>query len=323
MVLMQALRFDGRLRLTEVARPQPQTGEALIRVRIVGLCQTDVEITRGYKQFSGILGHEFVGQVEAAPDPSWIGQRVVGELNIGCGQCGRCQRGQQKHCRNRTVLGIFGRDGSLAEYLTLPLANLHPVPDKIPDAVAVFTEPLAAVLEIMEQVPVRPDSRVLVVGDGKLGLLCALVLRLIGCELHLVGRHPEKMSLVALLGITTHQSETFAEDDFDLVIEASGAPSGWQTAVAAVRPQGTIVLKSTYHQDFAFNPSALVVPEVTVVGSRCGPFAPALRLLAQGLVNPWPLISRVFPLAQAVEAFDYAQQKGVLKVLIEVYQDGI
>ncbi|MBW1918527.1 MAG: alcohol dehydrogenase catalytic domain-containing protein [Deltaproteobacteria bacterium] len=330
---MQALRFDGQLRLVQVPRPQPQAGEALIRVRLVGLCQTDVEITGGYKQFQGILGHEFVGRVEAASDPAWIGQRVVGEINIGCGQCLLCQRGQSKHCQQRTVLGISGRDGALAEYLTLPLANLHQVPDSVPDAVAVFTEPLAAALEILVQVPISPTSKVLIVGDGKLGLLSALALRLTGAELHLVGRHPEKMALVAALGVITHKADHFVGEegsgpgrifppDFDLVVECSGAPAGWHTALAAVRPQGSIVAKSTYQQTLEFNPTLLVVPEVTVIGSRCGPFAPALRLLANGLVNPRPLISRTFPLAQAREALEYAQQPEVLKVLVEVTSDG-
>ncbi|MDD3581230.1 MAG: alcohol dehydrogenase catalytic domain-containing protein [Desulfobacca sp.] len=326
---MNALRFDGQVCMVQVPRPQPAVGEALIRVQLVGLCQTDVEITRGYKNFQGILGHEFVGQVVAAPDAAWIGQRVVGEINIGCGRCPRCQRGQAKHCQHRTVLGIYGRDGALAEYLTLPLANLHQVPASVPDEVAVFTEPLAAALEILAQVPVGPDYRVLIVGDGKLGLLSALVLRLTGCELHLLGRHPEKLALVADLGVMTHQADRQAEldnsaqfgtypPDFDLVVEASGSPSGWHTAVAAVRPQGTIVAKSTYQQALEFNPTMLVVPEVTVIGSRCGPFAPALRLLAKGLIDPRPLISKVFPLAQAPAALAYAQQPGVLKVLVEV-----
>ncbi|MFP3867191.1 MAG: MDR/zinc-dependent alcohol dehydrogenase-like family protein [Desulfobacteraceae bacterium] len=330
---MQALRFDGQLRLVQVPRPQPPAGEALIRVGLVGLCQTDVEITRGYKNFQGILGHEFVGWVEAAPDPDWVGRRVVGEINIGCGRCPRCQRGQPKHCQYRTVLGISGRDGALAEYLTLPLANLHRVPDSVPDEVAVFTEPLAAALEILVQAPISPPARVLIIGDGKLGLLSALVLGLTGCELHLAGRHPEKMALVAALGVIIHEGDHFAGEqgwqsgrislpDFDVVVECSGSPSGWHAALAAVRPQGTIVAKSTYQQALEFNPTLLVVPEVTVIGSRCGPFAPALRLLACGLVDPRPLISRVFPLAQAPEALDYAQQPGVLKVLVEVSSNG-
>lgn len=325
LLLMQALKFDGHLRLVDVARPQPLPGEALIRVRLVGLCQTDVEITRGYKNFQGILGHEFVGQVEEASDPAWIGQRVVGEINIGCGHCPRCQQGQQRHCPARQVLGILGRDGALAEYLTLPLTNLHPVPADMPDSVAVFTEPLAAALEVVDQVHIKPTARVLIVGDGKLGLLIALVLRLTGCELHLMGRHPEKMALVAPWGVVVHpggQASVPVTPAYDLVVEASGSPAGWQTALAAVRPQGVIVMKSTYHQAIEFNPAGLVVPEVTVVGSRCGPFGPALGLLAPGLVDPRPLISRIFPLAQAREAFDYALQKGVLKVLVEVSPDG-
>ena len=208
--------------------------------------------------------------------------------------------------------------GCLAEFITLPLVNLHQVPGNVPDAFAVFTEPLAAALEIQEQIHLRPDSRVLIIGDGKLALLIALVLRLSGCDLHLVGRHPNKMDPIAARGVQTHLAEGFAEKEFDVVVEATGSPAGWQTALAAVRPRGLVVVKSTYHGTLDLNPAALVVPEVTVVGSRCGPFPPALRLLARRLINPKKLISRVYPLAQAREAFEYASQRGVLKVLVEM-----
>ena len=215
-------------------------------------------------------------------------------------------------------MGIRDKAGCLAEYITLPLANLHPVPGNVPDAFAVFTEPLAAALEIQEQLHLRPDSRALIIGDGKLGLLIALVLRLSGCDLHLVGRHPDKMDLVAARGVTTHIAEEFAEKEFDVVIEATGSPAGWQEARAALRPRGLVVVKSTYPGALDFNPAELVVPEITVVGSRCGPFPPALRLLARKLINPKKLISRVYPLAQAREALAYASQRGVLKVLVEM-----
>jgi threonine dehydrogenase-like Zn-dependent dehydrogenase len=313
-----ALTFDGKLRVQELPPPQPEAGEALIRVRLAGICQTDIHLTRGYGDFRGILGHEFVGEVVAAPTPDWVGQRVVGEINLSCGQCDRCRRGLSHHCINRRVLGIRDKAGSLAEYITLPMANLHAVPGNVPDAFAVFTEPLAAALEIPEQVHLRPDSRVLIIGDGKLGLLIALVLRLNGCDLHLAGRHPRKMSLVAARGVQTHIITELTVKEFDVVVEATGSPAGWQAALAAVRPRGLIVLKSTYHGTVDFDPAALVVPEISVVGSRCGPFPPALRLLARRLINPKKLISRVYPLAQAREALDYASQRGVLKVLVEM-----
>jgi alcohol dehydrogenase len=315
---MHALVFDNELKMQELPSPQPEAGEALIRVRLAGICQTDIHLTRGYADFHGILGHEFVGEVVAAPTTAWVGQRVVGEINLSCGHCDRCRRGLSHHCANRRVLGIRDKAGCLAEYVTLPVANLHAVPVGVPDAFAVFTEPLAAALEISEQLHLRPDSRVLIIGDGKLGLLIALVLRLTGCDLHLAGRHPPKMALMAARGVQTHLVAELTENEFDVVVEATGSPAGWQAALAAVRPRGVIVVKSTYHGTVNFDPAALVVPELTVVGSRCGPFPPALRMLARRLINPKKLISRVYPLAQAREAMAYAAQRGVLKVLVEM-----
>lgn len=315
---MQALIFNGQIQLAHRPVPTPGDGEALIRVRLAGICGTDLAIPRGYADFCGVMGHEFVGEVVAAPEPQWLGRRVVGEINLPCGECACCRAGLSRHCSQRQVIGIRGRDGCLAEYLTLPLANLHPVPETVPDAFAVFTEPLAAALEILEQVHLRPDSRVLIVGDGRLGLLIALVLRLHGCELHLVGRHSRNLDFVRARGVQVHGAAGFASSGFDVVIEATGNPAGWQTALAAVRPRGTIVVKSTHTGRGEMNPTAVVVPEVTVVGSRCGPFPPALRLLARRLVNPKKLIARIYPLAQAAEAMQYAAQRGVLKVLVEM-----
>ena len=201
---MLALTFDRELKLQDLPQPQPEAGEALIRVRLAGICQTDINITRGYADYQGILGHEFVGEVVSAPTPDWLGRRVVGEINLSCGHCDRCRQGLSRHCQARRVLGIRDHAGCLAEYVTLPLANLHPVPPNVPDAFAVFAEPLAAALEIQEQIHLRPDSRVLIIGDGKLGLLIALVLRLSGCDLHLVGRHPHKLDPIAARGVKTH-----------------------------------------------------------------------------------------------------------------------
>ncbi len=315
---MLALTFDGELTLQDVPRPQPRAGEALIRVRLAGICQTDINVTRGYKAYHGILGHEFVGEVAEAPSNDWLGQRVVGEINLGCGHCSRCRQGLSRHCSDRRILGLHDHPGCLAEYITLPVANLHPVPGNVPDAFAVFTEPLAAALEIPDQVHLKPDSRVLIIGDGKLGLLIALVLRLNGCDLHLAGRHLRKMDPVAARGVKTHLAQEFKEKDFDVVIEGTGSPSGWQMALTAVRPRGTIVVKSTYPGALELNPTDAVVREITVAGSRCGPFPPALRLLARRLINPKKLISRVYPLAQALEALEFASQRGVLKVLVEM-----
>lgn len=315
---MQALYFDGTPRLVTVPSPQPEPGEALIRVRLAGICGTDLAILRGYHNFRGILGHEFVGEVVQAPEPAWLGKRVVGDINLGCGRCPACRRGLEHHCPHRRVLGILGKDGCLAEYVTLPLANLYEVPAEVPDAFAVFAEPLAAALQVLEQVHCPPDSRVLIVGDGRLGLLTALVLRLQGCELHLVGRHPHKLDLARGRGVIVYDGEQPPPAAFEVVIEASGSPSGWETAVRAVRPRGTIVLKSTIPETVAFRTSDLVVPEVTVVGSRCGPLAPALRLLAQRLINPRKLISRIYPLAEAEAALQAAAAKDLIKVLVEV-----
>ncbi len=313
--------FDGRLHLADIPVPQPGPGEALLRVRLAGICGTDLHISRGYADFHGVLGHEFVAEVVAAPAPEWLGRRVVGEINLPCQNCRWCRAGLPRHCAERRVLGLRGKDGCLAEFITLPLANLHVVPDRLPDAFAVFTEPLAAALEIQEQVHLCPSSRVLIIGDGRLGLLIALVLRLLGCELHLVGRHARHLDFIGARGVQGHPADGFALDGFDVVIEATGRPAGWQTALAAVRPRGTIVLKSTYPGPGEVNPTNLVVPEVTVVGSRCGPLAPALRLLARRLINPKKLIDRIYPLAQAREAMEYAAQPGVLKVLVEMPTD--
>ena len=314
---MKALHFDGELRLGEFPRPEPREGEALIRVLVAGICNTDIEITRGYFQFRGILGHEFVGQVVEAPGaPEWIGRRVVGEINLGCGECQYCRRGLRRHCPNRTVLGILGKDGCLAEYVTLPVENLWSVPEHLPDEVAVFTEPLAASLEILECTQVRPSDRVLVVGDGKLGLLVVQVLRLAGCELAVIGRHRNKLALARDFGADVLPTDAAPRAEFDVVVEASGAPGGWETAIGAVRPRGTVVLKSTYAEVPRIDLAPVVVNEVKIVGSRCGPFDAALRLLDGGLVRTTELVSETLLLEEGVKAFSLAQQPETLKVLL-------
>lgn len=317
---MQALVYDGEaLRLREdYPRPVPPPGEALVRVRLAGICNTDLEIVRGYMGFRGVLGHEFVGTVEEAEDRSLIGQRVVGEINAYCGECPTCQAGRPTHCPHRTTLGIWGRDGAFAEYLTLPVRNLHTVPDAISDEEAVFTEPLAAALEILEQVHLRPTDRVVVLGDGKLGLLVAQVLALMGCDLLAVGRHREKLAILARRGIPTVLESEAEGLAADVVVECTGRPEGFAAARRILRPRGTLVLKSTYHGRVEADLTGLVVDEITLVGSRCGPFPPALRMLERGLVDVRSLISAVYPLAQGVEAFARAAEPGVLKVLLRV-----
>ncbi|GAB4423276.1 MAG: alcohol dehydrogenase catalytic domain-containing protein [Chloroflexi bacterium OHK40] len=313
---MDALHFDGTLRFDRSYPAPPLVpGEALIRPHLAGICNTDIEITRGYMSFRGVLGHEFVGTVVACEDGAWVGRRVVGEINAACLRCATCTRGDYTHCPNRTTLGIDRRDGCMAELFSLPVACLHPVPDAVPDAAAVFVEPLAAALEILEQCHVRPTDRVAVVGDGKLGAMIVQVLRLPGCAVTLVGRHPERWSLYQRQGVRCLHAEEL-DEQFDVVVDCTGQPAGLATARRLVRPRGRLVLKSTFHAPSELNLSLLVVDEVTLVGSRCGPFGPALRLLERGLVETAPLISATYPLREALEAFEAA--RGRLKVLLRI-----
>ena len=292
-------------------------GEALIKVRLSGICSTDLEMVRGYYPFTGVLGHEFVGEVLETPDQSWIGKRVVGEINAVCGECEQCRNGRPTHCEKRSVLGILNRDGVHAGYTTLPLANLHLVPDSIPDEAAVFTEPLAAALEIQEQVHIQPAERVLLVGAGRLGQLIAQTLALTGADLHVLARHPHQKALLERRKIKSISEEEIQPRHWDVVVEATGSSSGFDLARQALRPRGTLVLKSTYRGEMNVNWSPFVVDEITVVGSRCGPFAPALRLLESRAVDPTILIADRYPLARALAAMEAAQQPGMLKILLE------
>ena len=310
----QAIRLRGDLRV-----PEMPPGEALVRVTVAGICNTDLELVRGYYPFTGVPGHEFVGVVEKAPGANeWVGRRVVGEINASCGECAACRAGRRTHCERRTVLGIVSRNGAFAEYLTLPVANLHEVPPGLADEAAVFTEPLAAALEIQQQVPIGPGDRVVVIGDGKLGNLVAQSLALTACALIVVGRHPGKMALLARRGIATGLADAIRPGEADVVIECTGNPDGFDLARTAVRPRGTIVLKSTYRGRTSLDVSRIVVDEITLVGSRCGPFAPALALLAERRVDVAPLVHGRFPLGEAVAAFDEAARPGVLKVLVQM-----
>jgi threonine dehydrogenase-like Zn-dependent dehydrogenase len=315
---MRALQFDGELRYwPDAPDPAPPPGEALIRTRLAGICNTDLEIMRGYLGFTGVLGHEFVGEVAHADDaPELVGRRVVGEINAYCGACPTCRRGDPTHCPNRTTLGIDRRDGTMADYFTLPLNLLYPVPPGIPDEWAVFTEPLAAACEIIEQVAIRPTDRVVVLGDGKLGLLVAQVLGLTGCDLLAVGRHPDKLAILERRGIRTRMAVEAITHGADVVVEATGRPEGFAAARAWVRPRGTLVLKSTFHGDVSLDLSMVVVDEITMVGSRCGPFPAALRLLEGRLVDVESLIHEVSPLADGLAAFERAAARDVIKVLL-------
>ncbi|NOZ05693.1 MAG: alcohol dehydrogenase catalytic domain-containing protein [Chloroflexi bacterium] len=318
---MLALRCSaGQLILDPGAPLPPNSGEALVRITLAGICNTDLEILRGYMDFAGVLGHEFVGIVEYSPSGQLNGRRVVGEINANCAVCATCRAGHPTHCPHRTTLGIAGRDGAHAEYLRLPERNLHIVPDSVPDEAAVFTEPLAAALEIFDRIAIRPTDRVALLGDGKLGLLVAQVLALTGCDLLLLGHHREKLQLAAGRGIATRLLASSGDApppaSFDVVVECTGHPGGFASARRLVRPRGTLVLKSTFHADLTLNMSQIVVDEITLIGSRCGPFSPALRLLAAGRVDVQPLIDSCFPLKQGVEAYARAAERGTLKVLL-------
>lgn len=312
---MYALHFDEQLRLRDdYPRPQLRPGEALIRPQLVGICNTDIEITRGYMGFQGVLGHEFVGIVEECGDPQWLGRRVVGEINAACLECPICRRGDPTHCPNRTTLGIDRRDGAMAEAFLLPITCLHPVPPAIPDDAAVFVEPLAAALEIVEQLHLRPSESLAVVGDGKLGAMIVQVLRLHGADLTLIGRHPERWELFRRQGIRCLGSDEPLDARFDVVVDCSGQPGGLATARRLIRPRGRLILKSTFHAEASLNLSMIVVDEITMIGSRCGPFAPALRLLERQLIETEPLISARYDLRDGLRAFEAAS--GRMKVLL-------
>lgn len=312
---MLAVVWDSELHVASIPEPPLHPGEAIIRTTLAGICATDVHITRGYMGFHGVLGHEFVGVVAACADPWWIGRRVVGDINAACRTCATCLGGDTSHCPNRTTLGIDRRDGTMAECFSLPIANLVEVPDSIPDEAAVFVEPLAAAVEIVEQCHLRPTERVAIVGDGKLGLLIAQTLRLTGCELLVIGRHPERWELLRRQGINaTADHSAVDQRSWDVVVDCSGSAEGYDVARRLVRPRGRLVLKSTFHGSTSLDLSTLVVDEIAVIGSRCGPFAPALRLLERQLIDTTSMLDRIYPLAEAVDAFE--SSFGRLKVAL-------
>ena len=301
----------------DIPIPAIASDEALVRVLRAGICNTDLELLRGYYPYQGVLGHEFVGIVEQGP-ANLLNQRVVGEINATCGNCHYCLTGQATHCENRTVLGIVNRNGAFAEYLALPVKNLYPVPDSVSTDAATFTEPIAAALEIQEQVTITPQMKVLVVGDGKLGQLVAQTLALTGCDLLAIGRHAEKLANLTAQNIPTGFAEDVTDRSFDIAVECTGNPDGFAIARRALRPRGILVLKSTYANQLSLDISSIVVDEITLIGSRCGPFSKALKLLAENKIEVDNLIQARYSLDEGLAAFKHAQKRGVLKVLLEI-----
>jgi threonine dehydrogenase-like Zn-dependent dehydrogenase len=314
---MQALYVSGGRLEYRTDQPKPDAGDhqTLIKLQLAGICSTDLEIIKGYTGFEGILGHEFVGIVERGPSP-WIGKRVVGSINIGCGECHVCLAYGPEHCPTRRTLGIHDHHGAFADYLTLPVSNLLEVPSHVTDQQAVFTEPLAAALRIREQLVVAPTARVAVIGPGRLGMLVGLVLNQAGTEVIMVGRSERSMLLPAQMGLRTKLASELRADSFDMVVEVTGNREGLAQALRLVRPLGTIVMKSTYAGLADIDLTKVVVGEVTVVGSRCGPFAPALRMLGSGQIDVTPLIEADYALGDGLQAFAQAGQPGTRKILL-------
>jgi threonine dehydrogenase-like Zn-dependent dehydrogenase len=316
---MRALVFNKNLTYTDdYPAPVPVKGEALIRVTHAGICNTDLEITRGYMGFQGIPGHEFAGIVEKTDSKSLIGTRVVGEINISCGSCPECLKNLGNHCRKRSVLGILNKDGIFAEYATLPVNNLHKLPVEVSDEEAVFVEPLAAAFEILEQVSINASHKVCVLGDGKMGILVAQVLSTTGCNLLVSGHHREKLSILDEMDIKTVRKEQLPGARFDIVVDCTGSRTGIETALNIVRPGGTVVVKTTVAKKGHVDLNKVVVNEITLIGSRCGPFPAAIKAIKAGSVDLSPLISRTFPLDEGVRAFQYASDKNSLKVVIDI-----
>jgi threonine dehydrogenase-like Zn-dependent dehydrogenase len=314
---MRALYWDGReLSLNSSYRTPPADSQtALIKVHLAGICATDLEIFKGYMGFRGVPGHEFVGSVSQGPK-ALLGERVVGEINFPCGHCESCGRGLGRHCPNRRVMGILNADGAFAEFVGAPVANLHVVPQGVSDEAAVFAEPLAAAFEILEQVQISRGDEVLVVGDGKLGNLCAQVLKLTGASVTVLGKHEAKLKRIKRAAVRTVLLRDWAPRLFDVVVDATGSESGLQLAISAARPRGTVVLKSTIAGEHKVSLAPLVINEITVVGSRCGPFREALNALAEGSVSTTTLIEKVYSLENAVEAVGHAAKQGSRKILL-------
>jgi threonine dehydrogenase-like Zn-dependent dehydrogenase len=308
---------DGKVDVVRKPRPRRREGHALIRLVYGGICNTDIELRRGYYGFRGTPGHEFVGKVIETDNPTLAGRRVVGEINLDCGRCDWCRRELGRHCPNRTVLGIVRHPGAFSEFFTLPERNLHVVPGSVSTEEAVFAEPVAAACEILDQVRIPREGEVAVLGDGKLGLIVAQVLQAHGAAVHLYGRHPEKMRIAEAAGVEARRAGAkLPVARYDWVVEATGSPEGLTEAVRMTRPRGVVIMKSTVHGTVAVDTAPVVVNEITLVGSRCGRFEPALRLIKSRKLRLSEMISDHFPLSEAWRAFDRAEEKGILKVLL-------
>lgn len=315
---MRALYFDKKLcYCADYPVPKPKYNEALIRITMAGICNTDLEILNGYMGFKGVPGHEFVGVVEKSEEKKWEGKRVGGEINIGCGVCPYCLGRMKNHCPNRSVLGILKKDGVFADYITLPVGSLHAIPDSVSDEEAVFIEPIAAAFEISQQVNIKPVDKICVLGDGKLGILVGQVLSLTGCNLTVVGHHEAKLSILSQLGIKTSLKED-TTGKFDLVVDCTGSSSGLKKALVLVKPKGKVVLKTTLAKKEPVDLNSVIINEIDLIGSRCGPFAPAIRALQKKIIDTRSLISKTYFLAEGTEAFKCASQKGVLKVILKM-----
>ncbi len=323
---MQAAVFENRgVSMVEQEQPRPEPGQALVRVLAAGICRTDLELLAGYHHFRGVAGHEFVGRVEAAPErPGLVGRRVVADINIGCGKCPPCQAGDPRHCPRRRVIGIRRWPGAFAHYLLVPVQNLHPLPPEISDIQAVFSEPLAAALQVSQQVHITAQTRLAVLGDGKLGLLAALALRHYTPGLVLLGHHRERLKLAAAQGVETlllppgaeGQGRPAGREPFDLVVEATGRNQGLVQALELVRPRGVVALKTTSHLPATLELSRLVVNEITLLGSRCGDMAQALDFLRQRRLEVEPLVEAVYPFAQFPQALEHAGRPGAGKIVL-------
>ncbi|WP_225587747.1 MDR/zinc-dependent alcohol dehydrogenase-like family protein [Methylomonas fluvii] len=318
---MQALRLDTSLSYrNDMPIPELAAGEALIELRLAGICATDLELVKGYAGFSGILGHEFVGKVIAVADDKhrdWLNRRVVGSINIGCSVCEVCRSDGPEHCQHRKVLGIRGKDGVFADYFSLPVVNLYPLPDSVSDQAAVFTEPLAAALRVVKQIAALPLTDIAVVGPGRLGLLIAKVLSLAGYQATALGRSTSSLALPKQWQLATGMTTETPDNSFDCVVDASGQATGFAQALRLVKPRGTLVLKSTFAAGAALDLSKVVVYEINIIGSRCGPFTEALTLLAEGKLPVATMIDGQYPLSDGLAAFNHAAQAGVRKILLQ------
>ena len=319
---MKAVVFDNELKfVNDYKKPEIKANEALIRPTLLGICNTDEEITKGYMGYNGVLGHEFVGVVENSDDKNLIGKRVTGGINLGCKNCPECYQGLERHCKNRQTLGIYKKDGCFSEFFTLPNSNLLVVPDNVPDEVAVFIEPLAAAYEILEQIQIKPKDKVAILGDGKLGLSISTIFSNLNIDYIHIGKHDEKLKITRDFGGKTKLLSEINKSDlkaYDIVVEATGSVGGFETSLSLVRPRGILVLKSTIAAKEGLNLASVVIDEITVIGSRCGQFEPVLRLMEKGKINTKPLITKILPFDKALEGFELNRKKETIKILLKL-----